>query len=221
MPISPAFLAQFALPRSSAGPTNGPLLHFDGSGGSTTITDSHGVSTWTTSGSAQLSTAQAKFGPSSLLVNGGYAKTLNMGASLGAQFCVQGWALNTGSTPRGIFHTNLGGSAAGLALGWGGGSNVWEIYHNVAVLTGPGPVPVGWFHWAVWRLAGVIYAAINGHIIASVADTSTLGGFITMNIGQYFNTSNAWQGHIDEVQIDTANPVYSSVDFTPPTNPFT
>ena len=46
------------------------LLHFDGVDASTTFTDVKGK-TWTASGSAQLDTAQAKWGPSSLLLGSG------------------------------------------------------------------------------------------------------------------------------------------------------
>ena len=53
---------------TSAPPNNTKsLLHFNGSSGSTTITDECGV-TWTNSGSIPLSTAESKFGGSSLNV---------------------------------------------------------------------------------------------------------------------------------------------------------
>lgn len=199
----------------------GPLLHFDGSNTSTTITDAHGGSVWSAIGGAQLSTAQAMFGPSSLFVNSGRVNTADMGGALGAEFCVQGFAYSTDPSPRGIFHTNPNGSANGLALGWGGPSGVWEVYHNNSGLPAPGSVPVGWFHWAVWRFSGTIYIAIEGHILASVADTSNLGAYTSMDIGTYFNTSNNWIGYLDEIFIDLTHPIYGSSDFTPPTAPFT
>lgn len=212
---------QAMLMAGTAVANNGPLLPFNGTNGSTTIIDAHGGSTWTASAGAALSTTLPKWGTASLEVNGGYVSTLDMGGALGAEFCVQGWAYNTGGVPRGIFHTSPNGSAAGLALGWGGGSGVWEVYHNNAGLPATGSVPSGWFHWAVWRLAGVIYIAIAGHILASVADTSTLGGYTSMYVGTYFNLTNNWVGRIDDFDVDRTHAVYGSSDFTPPTAPFT
>ena len=45
------------------------LLHFDGADASTTITDESGK-TWTPAGTAQIDTAQYKFGTASLLLDG-------------------------------------------------------------------------------------------------------------------------------------------------------
>ena len=49
--------------------TQNSLLHFDGNDASTTILDDFG-NTWAVAGNAQLDTAQAKFGTSSLLLDG-------------------------------------------------------------------------------------------------------------------------------------------------------
>lgn len=210
----------YAPPANFAPWSGGALLNFDGDDTSTTIIDSHRASLWSASGGAQLSTAQSKFGSSSLFVNGGVVGTTNMGVPLGAEFCVQGWAYNTGGTPRGLFHTLTNSTASGLALGWGGSSGVWELYHNGSGLACGGSVPVGWFHWAVYRLAGVIYVAIGGHILNSVADTSNLGGYVTMNIGSYYNNSTNWVGYIGPVSIEPSRAIYGASDFTPPTLPF-
>ena len=52
------------------------LLHFNGSDGSTTITDESGK-TWTAYDNAQIDTAQSKFGGASMLLDGvgDYIKT--------------------------------------------------------------------------------------------------------------------------------------------------
>lgn len=199
-------------------PSDGPLLHFDGANGSTSIVDAHGGSAWSVSGSAQLSTADAMFGPSSLAVNGGYVFTTNMGGPLGTEFCVQGFAKNTGS-PRGLFHTFPNSSAGGLALGWGGSQ--WECYHNGSNTGCGGSILVGWFHWAVYRLAGTIYIAIAGTIIASFADSGDFGLTTSMYVGCYYNSGFPWAGFIDEVFPDLTHPIYGSSNFTPPTAPFT
>lgn len=200
--------------------STGPLLHFDGANGSTSIIDAHGGSTWVTDAGATLSTAQAKFGGSSLDAGPGYVHTLNMGGSLGTNFTVQGFAFNGGS-PRGLFHTFPNSSAGGLALGWSGGST-WELYHNgTNTASSSTTLPVGWFHWAVWRTGGRIRAAINGTIIIDIADAGSLTATTSMYIGAYYNNGFPWDGYIDEVLIDLATAAYGSVNFTPPTAPFT
>jgi hypothetical protein len=64
----PASAASNSVTPSAGGFASTVLLHFDGTNGSTTMTDVHGH-TWIAVGSAALSTAQFKFGSASLLLN--------------------------------------------------------------------------------------------------------------------------------------------------------
>lgn len=198
--------------------STGPLLHFDGANGSTSIIDAHGGSTWSVSGSAQLSTAQQKFGPSSLLPNGGYISTANAGAIKSGDFCVEGWGYATG-TPRGVFHDFPNSSATGLALGRNG--SVWEIYHNGSVTQSASlTVPTGWFHWAVYRVGSTLVATIDGVVIISVSDSGTFGAFQSMYVGTYYNNGFPWVGYIDEFRMTLGSSPYPTIGFTPPTSPF-
>lgn len=197
-----------------------PLLHFDGTNGATTFIDSHGASTWTRSGSPSLSNVQAKFGATSMFVNGGYILTANAGPVLTGDFCIEGQAFNTGGA-RGLFHSNLGASAAGIGLGWTGTN--WDVYHNGTNTNlggGATAIPTGWFHWAVFRISGVIYLAINGVVLGSIADTSNLNGYQTMNVGAYWNGGFPWVGYIDEFRMTFGYSPYPATGFTPPTSPF-
>ncbi len=199
--------------------STGPLLHFDGSNGDTTILDSHGGSTWTVNGSAQLSTAQQKFGPTSLFVNGGYVFTSNAGAALTGDFCIEGWAYAT-ATPRGLFHSFPNSSAGGIALGRNG--TVWECYHNSTVTQSAAlTVPTGWFHWAVYRSGSTLVVAIGGVVVITMTDSSSFGAIQSMYVGTYYNNGFPWVGYIDEFRMALGNAVYSTSGFTPPTAPFT
>jgi hypothetical protein len=218
--ITPAFIGSISAGTVGSIPSTGPLLHFDGSNGSTTFTDSHGGSAWVGNAGAALSTAQAKFGASSLATGPGYIDTLNMGAALDTNFTVEGFAFSSGGS-RGLFHTNPNGSANGLALGWDG-SNRWEMYHNNIVTTSSvTTLPSGWFHWAVWRTGGSIRVAINGTIVITIADTGNFGALTSMFLATYFNNGFPWVGYIDEVRIDLSTAQYGTTGFTPPSAPFT
>lgn len=199
--------------------STGPLLHFDGSNGDTTIVDSHGGSTWGVNGGAQLSTTQQKFGPTALFCNTGYVNTTNFGPAISGDFCVEGWAFSTG-TPRGLFHTSPNGTANGIGLGRNG--TVWELYHNGTVTQSAAlTIPTGWFHWACYRSGTTLVVTINGVVVITTTDSSSLGGFVTMFVGTYFNSGFPWVGYIDEFRMTLGNAVYSTSGFTPPTSPFT
>src|SRR5690606_34123168 len=69
------------------------LLHFNGSNGSTTFTDEKGVG-WTASGDAEISTAQSKFGGSSLSLDGtgDWLDASNAGFTFGTgDFTIEAW----------------------------------------------------------------------------------------------------------------------------------
>lgn len=194
------------------------LLHFDGASDSTSIIDTTGKSVWFVDKLATISSTQSKFGGSSLLLNGGYIHTGDASTPGTDNFCIEGFAYYA-SGSRGLFHSSPVGSANGIALGWNG-SGKWEVYHKEAVLSVSATVPTGWFHFAVFRVSGVIYLAINGAVIGSVADASTLNDVITMYVGVYFTGSFAWTGYIDEFRITYGDGIYSPSGFTPPSIEF-
>jgi hypothetical protein len=207
----------------SVTPNNsGPLLHFDGANDSTVITDSHGVSTWTPNGLAKISTAQSKFGGSSLAVNSGYVTTTDMGHSFLGDFCVEGWAFAT-ATPRGIFHTNPDSTASGLALGWDDDHSQWALYYTAsATNSATTTIPTGWFHYAVYRVGDTLRLAINGVNAITVTSPSddALGAYQTMYLGIYYNSGYPWVGYLDEFRVTFGSSPYQTASFTPPTASF-
>lgn len=102
-------------------------LHFDGTNGSTTFTDSSYAGggsphTFTAMGNAQLSTAQAKFGPSSLLCDGtgdGISTPTSTDYAVPTgPFSVDWWFNRQGGdgTQRFFFATSNAGASGGFSL---------------------------------------------------------------------------------------------------------
>lgn len=195
------------------------LLHFDGANGSTVITDATGKSTWVRYSPAALTTSQKKFGASSLNVNGGYVYSTNVGLQPSGNFCVEGFAYSTNSGTRGLFAKNPASAADALALGWDG-SSTWEVYAPAGVQFFPATLPTGWFHFAVYRVSGQVYLAINGTVLGHFADSTDLGTYGSMYFGVYFSGAFPWQGYMDECRVTYGSSPYGASNFTPPTAAF-
>ena len=196
------------------------LLHGDGTNGSTTITDSSpSPKTVTVAGNAQISTAQSKFGGSSLAFDGSgdYLQASSATLDPGGDFTVEAWAylsvftgfhmlfstrsINTGSS----FGINNNGKIAAYSDASGVSSSSFDM-----------PLSI-WTHLAYTYSSGRLYIYANGvNVYDSVksftSHTQTWVG--TANgLGEY------WNGYIDDLRITKGVARYTS-NFTPPTAPF-
>lgn len=205
------------------------LLHFDGTNGSTTFTDQTGRS-WAQAGGSTsvISTAQSKFGGSSLLVSasGGVtriASTSGAGFQLPGDFTVEGFGY---LTTAGVFN---------FFCSCGSGSDGWAVdVSNANVLrftirgTGAQLIIFGgevtfttgqWYHIAVTRSSGVIRGFVNGTLLSgSVTNAASLlsNNALEASIGY---SSNTWRGYIDDFRLTKGVARYTSA-FTPPASPF-
>jgi hypothetical protein len=208
------------------------LLHFDGVDASTTITDVKGK-TWTASGNAQLDTAQAKFGPSSLLLDGvgdfvstPYSADFNMGTGaftlegfmrpvLGADrnllshrgaIGTQGWAVEARATGALWFRARVGGT-----------------FSNTFLASATGLVTAGsWYHWAITRSGSDWRFFLDGVSVATATNAGTLDSLPTqaIRIGRSASTDeNPYSGHLDEYRITKGVARYTA-NFTPPAAAF-
>jgi len=198
------------------------LLHGDGTNGSTTIVDSSSSPKAVTAvGDAQISTAQSKFGGSSIAFDGAgdYITTSADSAfQLGTgDFTVEFWARPSASNDNdGVF--TFGTSSSSLAVYIL--NNSWRI-----ATTGSGGTQVAaailntWQHVAVTRSGTSLRFFLNG--IQSGLTISNSTNFVDnqLNIGYYFNTNFAYNGFIDEFRLTKSLARYTS-NFTPPTAPF-
>jgi YD repeat-containing protein len=208
------------------------LLRGDGADGSTSVVDSSAApKAVTVAGNARISTAQSKFGGSSLYFDGSrdYVSlpshpSLSMGAS---DFTVEMWIYkiaNNANTSRlwnpdgdfvtGVYLTiapdgNLvsAGSSNGTSFNAWNGSGVF--------------IPNGvWKHVALVRLGGTVTLYVDG---AATVLTTTLGatalydsGRVNVIGGQGAGADRAFNGYIDEVRITKGLARYTGA-FTPPT----
>lgn len=191
------------------------LLHFDGADASTTITDVKGP-IWTPSGTAQLDTAQARYGPSSLLLNGGasdWVETPDTAA----------WAFGTGNNfiEASIRPSSLTGnhiilsqwSSTVAARGFilyvtAAGVLTYSVFTTagsvVTATTGPVIATNTWSDIAAGRIGTLIYVWHNGTRSVTTGNISTNGiqaQNTAIRIGADVNGASRWIGHIDELRV--------------------
>lgn len=206
------------------------LLHGDGANGSTTIVDSSSSpKTVTAVGNAQISTAQSKFGGSSIAFDGtGDYLTINSSNELilGATWTIEFFTyLNTfGSGTERNFFIGTGSwstdghlqiyTEQGPTLVARGGSNI-----SLDIATSNSPFAVQtWTHVAVVcnNLAATIF--INGVANGSGNLASSTTSPIS-TIGRLTFADYDLNGYINELRITKGVARYTS-NFTPPTAPF-
>jgi hypothetical protein len=207
------------------------LLNFEGVDGSTSVTDSsgrnHSVSTYE---SPQISSANFKFGGSSLALDGASCLEVspNSDFKLGnLDFTVETWAYVTGGTPT-IMRLDAGdGTGEGLLFGHGqpltvGAStqkDVWNILSgNPATLTDMALNQ--WKHVAITRKGNIWKGFVDGVEQFSTTATGPLyqsSGAPTVRIGAANSGCGyAMSGYLDDVRITKGRAIYAS-NFTPAT----
>jgi len=210
------------------------LLPFDGSNGATTTTDESNTNgTATFYNGAQISTAQSKFGESSLYLDGSndyidLAANSKYVIAANADFTFECWIKTSVSSkdntlyrrifmldgPTGSATGNLQiamySSATGIAIITGSGS--WNF-------TGGSDVDDdNWHHIAIVRYSGTVTVYIDGSIEGSFASTVSItanSGSPRPRIGAYNSTAGVFNGYIDDLRW-TNFARYTSA-FTPPT----
>jgi len=199
------------------------LMHFDGSDGSTTFTDSSGSpKTIIKYGTPQISTTQSKFGGSSLYLNGSDA-TLAWpgGIALTSNYTLEAWLRLDDLGDRALFGGSTYGNVQVLRFFYSGGTNVLFSYVNGVVFSNDG-VLAGvtantWFHLAQVRNGTTTTDYINGVAIQSTTTFTSGVTLDTLGAG-YQGYYNFFKGYIDEVRISTI--ARYTANFTPPTAPF-
>lgn len=209
------------------------LLHFDATNQATTFTGSEtDPHTYSRTGAAVISTAQAKFGGSSLYLPDGNS-WLSTGNSI---------RFNPGSNPYTLecffYCTNSGGLPHLLSIS--DDSGAWEIRMFVdngklsakvyyggsykVTLLGENNIALNTWHHGRFVYTGSAYLLfLNGQTIATTARADTMPAATPhLNIGSVRRTGYSgyqWRGWIDEVRV-TIGAARSDADFTPPAAPF-
>jgi hypothetical protein len=216
------------------------LLHFDGTNGSTTITDnSKNNLAFTVNGDSKISTAQSKFGGSSLLLDGtgdyiSSPSTSDLAFGTG-DFTIEFWMYSSdvsSATQRGVFQTSdtAGGLkttyTTGVLLAQGLNGSTANLNGGLCVnvcgtFLGSSVAVVSvntWYHIAIVRNSGTSTLYVNGTSVGSATTTGNCSGTY-LAIGGYYNTSYLYQGYIDELRITNGYARYTGA-FTPPTAAF-
>lgn len=213
------------------------LLHMNGTNASTTFTDScAGASahTFTASGSAQISTAQAKFGGASGLFNGttDYASTPDSAdfAMGSASFTVDLWFYRAGGD--GTYRSLIGQTSAGSTdTSFSIGLHTTNVIRAAVTPDGVTPTVVfgtttfmatGWHHVAFVRTGNVLKLFVDGTqeggdvaFASSVRDSSS-----NLSVGRHGEyPGNYWNGYLDEIRISKGIARWVS-NFTPPSAPY-
>jgi hypothetical protein len=207
------------------------LLHGDGTNGSTTIIDSSpSPKTVTAFGDAQISTAQSKFGGSSLYMLQADADLFNftnIGSSLEfpGDYTIECWVYLPTLTGvldaslyvisnafLGSFHAlNIDASNFNLYLNSVG--LFFAVAHNLS--------PATWHHIALCRAGSTVRIFTDGAQKGSTTSSSThgfaAGSFGLCRIGG--GAANAGARYIDDFRITKGVARYTT-NFTPPTAPF-
>jgi hypothetical protein len=201
------------------------LLHFDGTNGSTTITDnSKNNFTVTAANGAVISTAQSKFGGASVFFDGtnDYVSIPNNAEFnfTSGTFTVELWAYFSSVSGQRVLVTNY----QDVTNGW-----VLQLLNGVVNvnLSGNGQDIIGtttistdtWYHIAVSGTAGSYKLFLNGVQEGSTyTGGTTLTSTSALTIGQIVS-SGYFVGYIDELRITKGVARYTG-NFTPQTSAF-
>jgi hypothetical protein len=198
------------------------LMHFEGTNGSTTFTDEYGSSWVVASGSPSLSTAQAKFGSSSLFPNDGWIQTSSTPFAFGtSDFTVECW----------IYPTSLSGAQAvcGTVVGpdpihgfviLTNGSNLEILAEhsggwNIDIQAGT-VATNSWQHVALVRKGGSWGLFLDGVSVGTQTFSGSVGASSSyLQIGRGGDSTSQWPGYIDEFRISTIARYTPGVNFTP------
>ena len=192
---------------------NSLLLHGNGTNGSTVITDSSGSpKTVTAVGNAQISTAQSKFGGSSIAFDG-TGDSLSSGAISfedSESFTLECFLYKSVSG-----YSNLFGGGAGTQIGYDLSGPSGSIYMFFAggfgvVESGTAVTLNTWHHLAWTRQGSTCRAFVNGVLQGSGTRSNA---FSVSSFGISCN------GYIDDLRITKGVARYTT-NFTPPTLPF-
>jgi hypothetical protein len=211
------------------------LLHFDGTNGSTTITDnSKNNLAFTVNGDSKISTAQSKFGGASLLLDGtgdyiSSPSTSDLAFGTG-DFTIECWAYKSAGSNNGILQisSTSGGLQANstLNLSITSFAGTIGIYANNSSYTSTAFTNTTnvWYHYAIVRNNGITKFYFNGNLVTdigtsgAITDTTNYTGTY-LAIGGYYSTSYLWNGYIDELRITNGYARYTG-NFTPSTTAF-
>lgn len=204
------------------------LIHGDGTNGSTTITDSSlSLISSQVFGDAKISTAQSKFGGSSIEFDGtgdyvSFAASTNY--IMNGDFTIECWIYPKAQANYVILDQYISGTAG--AGNWQiyltSGGNTQFYYDGTFYITYSGyPTVNSWSHYAAVRSSGTIKQYLNGTAVGnSINFSGQVGRNSSLWLGAQHDSGPSLylNGYLDEIRITKA--ARYTANFTPPTAPF-
>jgi len=228
------YTANFTPPTSPVTAISGTafLLNFTNAG----IYDATSKNDLETVDGAKISTAQSKWGGSSMYFDGtgDYLTNRNYSNPLLAfgtgNFTIEGWFYSndaSNSAQRGMFQTS--DTAGGFKTSYASGvlmahtNPAGEMAINIGgtdyITSGASITTGAWFYFAITRSSGNVNFYINGTLRASGSgNTSNLTGTY-IAVGGYYSTSYLFNGYLQDLRITRGIARYTS-NFTAPTAAF-
>ena len=226
-------IRQFKFTGSTVGdiyfPRNALLLPFDGSNGATTTSDSSNSNhTATFNGNAQISTAQSKFGGSSLLLDG-TGDYLSFSASSDWQFAtgdftIEFWIrIGAGSAYQTIWDFNYTSNGCVLIQTTNDSSPKMRVFLDYGrtsdYITDATAFSLNtWYHYAIVRSSGTVTIYRNGTSTVSGSMPGDVDASASPTIGIKAGTTDyPLNGYLDDFRISKGLARYTS-NFTAPTS---
>lgn len=199
------------------------------------ITDATAKNVLETVGNAQISTAQSKFGGSSMLFDGTgdyltFPSSQNFAMGTG-NFTFEGWVYATASDPvnaTGIFQqgTSLFPASVSNTLAVSirpvSATVRWHTYANNTFQDSTATVSLNtWYHFAFVRNGTTTTLYVNGSSVITVTSDTTNYTGTFFGIGSIYGTGaeTNWEGYINDLRITKGYARYTA-NFTPPTAAF-
>ena len=222
------FLSQIAVPVGTTTgdvyyPQTSLLMHFNGTNGSTTMTDNSKNNTTVTSvNGTAISTAQSKFGGSSVLFDGtnDYLSIVNNSALnlSGGSYTIECWIRPTGNYAN---YNTIIAKRADPSTGWEVylriTTGVLSFYNGTNYESSVTPTANVWSHVAAVYNGTTINLYLNGVSVLSTAVGNTDYN-VPIYIGSY-TTVEYFIGYIDELRVTKGIARYTG-NFTPSTTQF-
>jgi hypothetical protein len=180
-----------------------------------------------TVGSAQASTTQSKWSPTSMSFNGTtdyLTMPVSPGFSFGTgNFTIEAWIYNTSSasTSKNIF-SNWGGASESYQFYLRTNNRlVWQVNNQNSPDTAALAVSVNaWNHVAWTRSSSTAYLHINGVLQDTTSLTNSANGGEIPRVGAGQSGTQLFSGYIQDLRVTKGIARYGATNFTPPTAAF-
>jgi hypothetical protein len=195
------------------------LLNYTNGG----ITDAAAKNVFETVGSAQISTAQSKFGGSAMAFDGTADYLVSPNSSLmqlgSENFTIEGWVNFNLKADWAIVSKGLEWSLNGDSNRWVWQVNAGTVPANAFVIAFV-PTVGQWYHFACVRNGSTTTMYINGSSIGSGTSINITNSTGVVYVGRYaLSTGYDLNGYINDLRITKGYARYTA-NFTPPTQAF-